>query len=43
VTLLVSGVSGSNYAEICFIGTHARSEPVAQSAYCLASSVNLGG
>ena len=43
VTCKVTGTSGSNYAEIAFFGLHARSEPVTQSAYCLASSVNLGG
>ncbi len=43
VTLVVSGTSGSNYAEILFLGSHARSEPVTQSAYAAASSVNLGG
>ena len=43
VTLTVTGVSGSNYAAILFIGTHARSEPVTQSTYCAATSVVLGG
>lgn len=43
VTLVVAGNSGSNYAEILFLGTHARSEPVTQSAYSIAHSIDLGG
>jgi hypothetical protein len=43
VTLKVTGVSGSNYACIAWLGTHARSEPVTQTSLDSTYSVVLGG